>query len=144
MVVGIYCGASKADHVDDYLHPLVSEMKDILDNGVCIDGRQISIKLRAIIAGAPTRAFIKGVAYHNGIHACMKCKIMGRSYQRRMTYEGTAEERMDEEFRRGAYCIGHQKKPTPLLAIKSLDIVRDVPTSDDLHLVNIGNTQDYC
>ncbi|XP_040170673.1 uncharacterized protein LOC120904611 [Anopheles arabiensis] len=138
MTIGIFCGTSKPDNAEDYLRRLVTEINDVQDNGVVINGKRISISLRAILADAPARAFIKCVKNHNGIQGCHKCKILGRSYMGRMIFEGTAEARTNEEFRNGDYSIGHQIRPSPLLDIKHLNIVLRLPTSDDLHLVYYG------
>ena len=61
MNVGIFCGQSKPPNVQEYLRKLVDELKDILVNGILINSTKIKINLRAIIADAPARAFIKGM-----------------------------------------------------------------------------------
>lgn len=60
MCVAIFCGESKPTQLEDYLRPLVEDLKDVLVNGIEIQNAQISIQLRAIIADSPARSFIKG------------------------------------------------------------------------------------
>lgn len=59
MVVGIWSGESKP-HLTEYLEPLISELKNILMNGVYIKSKHISVRMGKIICDTPARCFIKG------------------------------------------------------------------------------------
>lgn len=63
MVIGIWAGESKPN-VNEYLLPLVNELKTILANGISINSRHVAIKLGQIICDTPARCFIKGCYYN--------------------------------------------------------------------------------
>ena len=60
MVIGIYCGTSKCCDLKAYLSAFVYEMKDVLSNGICINGNRITVNLRCFICDSPARAYVKG------------------------------------------------------------------------------------
>uniref|UniRef100_A0AAG5DNQ2 Transposase domain-containing protein n=1 Tax=Anopheles atroparvus TaxID=41427 RepID=A0AAG5DNQ2_ANOAO len=140
MIVGVFCGASKPTNCEDCLRPLVTELNHLQTAGVDLNGKLFGLRVRAIIADTPARAFIKGVAYHNAIEGCIKCKCIGQHVRsaHKVIFEGVcADPRTDAEFRSGAY-TAHCKKSTPLLDLSYFDIVEDVIVSDRLHLLDLG------
>ncbi|XP_053667917.1 uncharacterized protein LOC128718306 [Anopheles marshallii] len=141
LVIGTYCGMGKPNNVEEYLRPLATDLNHVLENGVHINHTKIYVRIRAFIADSPARAFIKGVANYNAANGCIKCKIVGRRRNARMTFEGTAEARTDAEFRSGQYVIGHQKRPTPLLDVIGFDMVKTITVADDLHILHLGVTK---
>ena len=44
-----------------YLDDFVNDLLDCLENGITINGRNISVKVRCFICDSPARAMIKGI-----------------------------------------------------------------------------------
>lgn len=61
LIIAIYEGKSKAPDVEEYLQPFVNELKNIIENGIHINGHKLSVKCRAFICDSPARAYIKGI-----------------------------------------------------------------------------------
>lgn len=59
MVVGIWCGDSKP-WIDEYLAPLITEIKCATSNGLTVNSHLIKIKVGRIVGDTPARSFIKG------------------------------------------------------------------------------------
>ena len=60
MIAAIYCGPTKPVSIEHFLRPFVDEINFLMKNGAQINNKTVKIKLRAIIADSPARAFIKG------------------------------------------------------------------------------------
>lgn len=60
MIIGIFYGKSKPKKVEEFLAPLVNELKHLITYGIDIKGKKLTVKLRAIICDSPARAFVKG------------------------------------------------------------------------------------
>lgn len=61
MVVGMYCGESKPPSAEEFLRPFVNELKEIVQNGISINGNSINVFIRCFICDSPARSFIKGM-----------------------------------------------------------------------------------
>lgn len=59
-VIAIWCGESKPTVLNDFLERFVSELEDILLNGVLIKDHQLKVSIRCFVCDSPARAFIKG------------------------------------------------------------------------------------
>jgi len=64
MIVAIFCGSSKPGSIEEFLNPFVEDINKVQEDGIMINGKKIKVKLRAIIADSPARAFIKGKLQH--------------------------------------------------------------------------------
>uniref|UniRef100_A0AAG5DND8 Uncharacterized protein n=1 Tax=Anopheles atroparvus TaxID=41427 RepID=A0AAG5DND8_ANOAO len=60
MPIAIYCGDSKPPSANDFLNPLVEELKNILTDGITINEQVVKLSVRAFICDSPARVFIKG------------------------------------------------------------------------------------
>ncbi|XP_049296913.1 uncharacterized protein LOC125770894 isoform X2 [Anopheles funestus] len=63
MMISMFCGPEKPTSLEVFLRPLVEEMKEIHQRGLRFGDKVVQLKIRAIIADSPARAFIKGF-YH--------------------------------------------------------------------------------
>lgn len=60
MVVSVWCGEGKPSVLNDFLHPFVTELNGLLENGLQINGFHINISVRCFICDTPARSYIKG------------------------------------------------------------------------------------
>lgn len=60
-IIGIYYGTGKPKKIEEYLSDFVTEMKMLLDIGICINDRKICVKIKCFVCDSPARAFIKGI-----------------------------------------------------------------------------------
>lgn len=59
MVCGIWAGESKPV-LNEYIEPLVNELKIILANGIAIKSHHVTVKIGRILADTPARSLLKG------------------------------------------------------------------------------------
>lgn len=56
---GIWCGKSKP-LCREYLEPLISEMEDLMSNGMIVNSHLINVKFGLCICDTPARVMLKG------------------------------------------------------------------------------------
>lgn len=61
MAIGIFFGKSKPLSVNDYLKPFVDELIPLLSNGLIVNDKIITLRIRCFICDSPARAFVKGM-----------------------------------------------------------------------------------
>lgn len=146
IVIAIWCGIGKPKDLDEFLLPLVVELNEITRTGIFFNDYRIDIVCKGFLADSPARSFIKGIAYFNGKHGCQKCTIVGtyfRDVHRTCFPEFDLPLRTDSGFRSREQPL-HHKRDSPLEKLTkangfpSLDMVKDFPTSDSLHLLDEG------
>lgn len=146
MAISVWCGESKPKNLNDFLRPFVTELHNLLLDGLRINQKQISIKIRAFICDTPARSFIKGIVGHNNRFGCQKCMCEGTYYNSAHTMsfhriittdrERENELRTDKRFRE-RYQPQHHLADS-ILEILPIDMVQQFSTSDDLHLLHLG------
>lgn len=60
LTIGIYYGTGKPKSLEEYLEDFVTEMKSLLLNGIFINEKLVTIKIKCFVCDSPARAFIKG------------------------------------------------------------------------------------
>ena len=88
-----------------FLSRFISELGNLLSEGITFDGRNFKVNVRAILCDAPARSFVKGIVGHNGCNACEGCNQYGVYTHRRITFPfvlsgnlRTDEEVLEEDF----------------------------------------------
>ncbi|GAB0100954.1 uncharacterized protein DMENIID0001_170700 [Sergentomyia squamirostris] len=143
-VAGMFCGKTKPGTADDLLKPLVAELKCLITEGIEISGRKIPVVCKGFTCDSPARAFVKGICNFNAYHGCSKCDCIGTFFYedgRHMSFINTtnANERTDETFRMRSD-PKHHKTTSPLEELP-LNMIKDFPVGDALHLIDLGVTK---
>lgn len=177
-VIGIWSGESKPSDVNEYLRDFVTESKELLLNGININGFNFCINIRCFPLDSPARAFIKGwflnqknlfkrsflislglnpnlcictstnsgTVNFNHKFGCQNCMAQGEYFRRfrRMSFHRNpiTDEERQQELRtdlnfRNRYQPEHHRTYS-ILEELPIDMVRAFPTSDPLHLLDLG------
>ncbi|XP_052895595.1 uncharacterized protein LOC128302784 [Anopheles moucheti] len=83
---------------------------------------------------------------YNAVHGCLRCTCVGEydhNGHKIVLDSVGAPLRTDAEFRSRVCVDHHQPWHTPLEDLVQFDIVEDVPTSDRLHLCDLGATRKW-
>lgn len=69
MIIAIWCGSSsKPNDLNGYLRKFVTELKELLDSGVSVNGHHIKVLFHCCMCDTLARVFIKGLFV---LHFCM-------------------------------------------------------------------------
>ena len=138
-VVGLYCGRTKPQSLEDFLNEFVADIQAALKNGVVVNGCDRTVAIHCFVCDAPARAFVKNVKGHTGYFGCDKCTQEGDYVENRMTFPRVdAPLRTDQQFE----CQtdeDHHRGSTPLLAL-GFGLVSGFAL-DYMHLVCLGVTR---
>jgi len=76
-VVGIFCGREKPGSAAEYVKEFVDEAFHVMQHGLVVDEKTITVTIHSFICDAPARAFLKGTKSHSGYSSCEKCTVHG-------------------------------------------------------------------
>ncbi|KAL4134714.1 hypothetical protein QTP88_006437 [Uroleucon formosanum] len=84
-----------------YVMPtLMTEMKSIISNGLCLNGKIYNFVISQLICDAPAKAFMLNVKSFNAYHSCNYCIEEGTFINDRMSFLGVSSPlRTDDSFR---------------------------------------------
>lgn len=138
-IVAIFCGNQKPNPLDEYLNELLSELKDLMQNGLYAIEKQYRVSVFAFVCDAPARSFLKCTKGQTAYYSCERCVARG-TWNGRVVFnsEFDAAPRTDERFQNFDYDI-HQIKKIPLIDI-GLPCVT-MFSLDYMHLVCLGVTK---
>lgn len=135
-LVSVYCGPGKPPNVDAFVSPFLSEMRDLMENGMLIKGRHVTVKLQAVVCDAVARSYLKSIKSHNGYYGCERCAQKGVHQEGRMLFpEQDADLHSNETFRQQLYPCHHTGQ-SPFLQL-DVDIISLFPL-DYMHLLCLG------
>ncbi len=135
-IVSVHCGEQKPPSLRNFFSPMLNELKEMLINGLEIDGIRYQIELGCVICDTPARAFVKQIKGHNGYGACERCIQTGIWIGHRMTFPGQGYElRTNLSFRAGEDA-NHHRGLSPFEDL-NLDMITAFPL-DYMHLVCLG------
>ena len=65
LLIGVFLGQNKPSCVDNFLHDIIIEVKDLLNTGYPVLNKGLSFKIKVFICDTPARAFSCGIKGHN-------------------------------------------------------------------------------
>lgn len=137
-IISAYCGIGKPALLNRYFTKFITELNELLKNGVVIDDTLFSIKVMCFICDRPARSLVKNIANHNAYYSCERCTQKGVSFDRRMIFPSVdSTERSDCSFRSMSQ-PEHHNGTSPLTKINpALDMIFHFPL-DFMHLCCLG------
>ena len=109
--VTVFQGPSKPPCLDSYLGRFISEIKELMGNGIDVDGVHYAVNLKSVIADAPARAMLKGIIGHGAYGSCERCPSVGvKSDKGTVIFpDAVSVRRTDESFRKQEDPLHHLK-----------------------------------
>jgi len=137
-VVGIYCGNSKPNNINQYLYKFIDEVNTLQRDGLLISNRLMKPYIKCFICDSPARSFLKGIKGHGGFSACERCIVYGERVKNRTVYPDiNALKRNNESFRAQSDPEHHIVVTSLLSIIPEIDMIK-IFVLDVMHLGYIG------
>lgn len=140
-LIGAYVGVKKPDMVNEYLAEFVNEIKELNVEGLLINERKITPKIRCFICDTPARAYVTGTVGHTSADGCSKCKQKARRINKRLSFEcSVATSRTDDDFKNRACKPYHNQffqEHAHILEDINIKMQSQFPL-DTMHLIDLG------
>lgn len=135
--VTVTCGPSKPHNLD-FLNETVTELQDLVANGLPINNRVLKVSLKCIVCDAPAKAFVKCTKLCSGYYGCDKCTQKGQWSKdgRKVIFPDIHSELRSDESFRNATQKEHHHGISPF-ALLNIDMV-DTFAVDYMHQVCLG------
>ena len=135
----------------NFYQQTIEELRDVLATGIEADGRQVQLRLKAVVTDAPARALLKCVFQYSAYYGCDKCSTRGeyvwtltaeeqRTKQKRgggrVTFQATENLplRTDADFRNKVNLEHHLPNLVSPMLCLPVDMIKDFPV-DYMHQV---------
>jgi len=99
--VGVYHGNAKPKDSNDFMADFISETKNLLANGINIDGSIKKVSINVFVCDAPAKAFILKIKGHSGFYSCTRCTQEGEYFKNRVCFPYSKDksgERTHEDY----------------------------------------------
>ncbi|XP_052093558.1 uncharacterized protein LOC127729725 isoform X1 [Mytilus californianus] len=133
--VALSYGQTKPANLD-FLHDTITDLDNIIQNGLMYSGVNIRIKLRCVVCDAPAKCMVKGIKLYLGYFGCDRCDQRGNWFGR-MTYQDTDDlsVRTNDSFRRQTN-PEHHNRDSPFCTL-DIDMIAQFPI-DYMHQCCLG------
>ncbi|XP_052257857.1 uncharacterized protein LOC127862672 isoform X3 [Dreissena polymorpha] len=138
-MICIFYGEGKPNSLEDFLSDFLTELSELIQDGISLEDTLIKVEANAFICDAPARAFLKSIKGHTGYNACERCTIHGYHTDHRVVLDSdhSCELRTDKAFNANRYRdTGHQMGETPLVTY-GINCVKSFAL-DYMHMVCLG------
>ena len=95
-----YSGNSKSKSCAEYMRKFITELSQLLSDGVTIQKKFLQVKNKLVVCDTPARAFLKCIVSHGSFNACERCKTLAKKIDNvTVLLQRDALARTDEGFR---------------------------------------------
>ncbi|XP_058826044.1 uncharacterized protein LOC131685986 isoform X1 [Topomyia yanbarensis] len=116
--VGVYHGYGKPRDVHQYLEMFVSDLHDVLQNGIPGKTGLSTVSIGTFVMDAQAKAFIMDIKAPTGTYGCPKCKVRGKKIGPRVVFLNLhAPLRTDEDFLEITDPHHHSSRLSPLATV---------------------------
>ncbi|KAF0732693.1 Uncharacterized protein FWK35_00028767 [Aphis craccivora] len=141
--VGIYHGYTKPKCTDEFLSDFILETKQLITEGIVLNGSRIQVEIKLFICDAPAKSFILNTKGHSGFYSCSRCILEGEYYEKRVCFpysKNKSAKKTHNDYVNMKYEDSHIGTISKLVELPGLDIVSAFPL-DYMHLVCLGVTR---
>lgn len=141
-LVGIFHGYDKPSDSNDFLFDFINEAKELLNNGIIINQKYISVSIHVFCCDAPAKSFILKIKGHTGFSSCTRCTIEGEYLNNRVCFPYSqlkSTERNHQSYINQLDEEHHSSNQTltRLIELRGFDCVKSF-SLDYMHLVCLG------
>lgn len=137
-MIGLYHGNEKPQDVNIFLNEFVTDVVDLVNNGIETNGKTFSVVVKAFICDVPAKSFITCTKGHTGYASCTKCQEEGSYINNRVCFPNTdnLQLRTDQSFRLKIQ-EDHHTGTSILEKIPGFNMIENFPL-DYMHLLCLG------
>jgi len=138
--VGVYYGRAKPSDSNDFLTDFISEAKQLIVNGIVLNGVCKKVSIKVFVCDAPAKAFLLKIKGHSGFSSCTRCVQEGEYFKNRVCFpylDQKSNERTHDTYINMLYEEHHIGEMSRLVELPGLDLVQSF-SLDYMHLVCLG------
>lgn len=135
--VGVYYGTAKPCDSNDFLADFISEAKELIVNGIVVNGVLKKVSVDVFVCDAPAKAFLLKIKGHSGFSSCTRCIQEGEYFKNRVCFpylDQKPNERTHDAYINMLYEEHHTGEISRLIELSGLDLVHSF-SLDYMHLV---------
>jgi len=139
--IGIYWGNEEPTDSNQYMHDFVYEAKNIIENGIIVNGSLKKVSIFVFSYDTPAKSFVLKTKGHSGCSSCNRC-IQEKEYlKNRVCFpyqKNCITKRTHENYINRTYDDHHvSSELSNIIEIPGIDVVKNF-SLDYMHLICLG------